>query len=151
MDEARQKLAASIAARFYPKILGRARRLLHDEDEARDIAQEVLLRVLVTPGLSAFHQHPLVWLSRVTRNLCLNRVRAQTTHSRLLADLELLPAAPDSPERAVLTREAVASVPPALRKIANYYFLEELSHAEIAARLGVSRRSVGNRLAKLRR
>jgi DNA-directed RNA polymerase specialized sigma24 family protein len=38
-------------------------------------------------------------------------------------------------------------VPDELQDIAVYYYVDELSHEEIAGIVGVSRRTVGNRLA----
>jgi RNA polymerase sigma factor (sigma-70 family) len=143
----RHELASSVAERFRSRILSKARRLLADEDAAQDVAQEVLLRVLATPEAFAFRQHPLSWLMRVTTNLCLNRLRDQARRNELLnfVDETALP----SPERDLLVREALERIPQPLHQLAIYYFVEELTHAEIAIRLRVSPRTIGNRLAEL--
>jgi RNA polymerase sigma factor (sigma-70 family) len=99
----------------------------------------------MTPQPFAFRQHPLAWLMRVTTNLCLNRLRDQTRRSELLnfVDEKAMP----SPERDLLVREALERIPQPLHQLASYYFVEELTHAEIAVRLRVSPRTIGNRLA----
>ena len=65
----------------------------------------------------------------------------------------------DTVAQKILTRMDVESVrwwwddgsaPAELREIAIYYYVDEMSHDEIAALVGVSRRTVGNRLEEFR-
>ena len=131
-------------------VLRRARAMLSDEHAARDVAQEVFLKVL--ESLSDFRREssPVTWLYRATTNRCLNLLRDGARQSRALDALAL--AAPDEAEAGLderLTLRAVlAEVPEALREIAVYYYLDQMSHEEIAQLLGVSRRTVGNRLVE---
>ena len=55
------------------QVFRRARTLLRDQDRARDATQEVFLRAAQDPR--SVGAHPLPWLFRVTRNLCLNNLR----------------------------------------------------------------------------
>jgi RNA polymerase sigma-70 factor (ECF subfamily) len=50
-------------------------------------------------------------------------------------------------EARVIVQKILAGVPEELQEIAIYYYVDEMSHEEIAALVGVSRRTVGNRLA----
>src|SRR6185436_16125586 len=56
-----------------------ARRVLRDPEDAKDVAQECLIRLWrnrerVEPGLGCRH-----WLLRSAHNLCIDRLRRQTT------------------------------------------------------------------------
>ena len=47
----------------------------------------------------------------------------------------------------ILVRRVLERVPEELQDVAIYYYVDDLSHDEIATIVGVSRRTVGNRLA----
>jgi RNA polymerase sigma factor (sigma-70 family) len=60
--------------RYGPMVLRRCRRLLRDEDEARDLMQDVFVQVL-RRRTSLKEQYPSSLLFRIATNLCLNRIR----------------------------------------------------------------------------
>jgi DNA-directed RNA polymerase specialized sigma24 family protein len=79
-------LVSAVATQFYPLVLRRARRLLRDDEAARDIAQDVLLlcvlagnarkeRGCASPDLDPLVRYPRAWLLRITSNLCFNSLR----------------------------------------------------------------------------
>jgi RNA polymerase sigma-70 factor (ECF subfamily) len=47
-------------------------------------------------------------------------------------------------------RQLLLEVPEQLREIAVYYYVDQMDQEEIAALLGVSRRTVGNRLEEFK-
>jgi RNA polymerase sigma-70 factor (ECF subfamily) len=60
--------------RYGPMVLRRCRQLLRDEDEARDLAQDVFVQVLRRrQRLSELYPSSLLF--RIATNLCLNRIR----------------------------------------------------------------------------
>jgi RNA polymerase sigma-70 factor (ECF subfamily) len=68
--------ARAIMARHLPKILNLGRRMLGDQIEAEDVAQDVFVRVWThaarwQPGQAKFE----TWLHRVALNLCYDRLR----------------------------------------------------------------------------
>ena len=68
--------ARALMARHLPKILNLGRRMLGDQTEAEDVAQDVFVRVWThaarwTPGQAKFE----TWLHRVAMNLCYDRLR----------------------------------------------------------------------------
>jgi RNA polymerase sigma factor (sigma-70 family) len=134
---------------YGPLVLRRARAMLGDEQAARDAAQEVFLRVL--KGLHEFRREasPVTWLYRTTTNLCLNLLRERSRRGETveLTDSWHRAEAMSLDERLTLSA-VLARVPEDLREIAVYYYLDQMSHEEIAVLLGVSRRTVGNRLAE---
>jgi DNA-directed RNA polymerase specialized sigma24 family protein len=63
-----------------------------------------LLRLLVSAEFVSFRRHPLVWLTQVTRNLCLNRIRDQDRRKELLSEFAVEPSAAPSREAVILLR-----------------------------------------------
>jgi RNA polymerase sigma-19 factor, ECF subfamily len=149
MSTERHRLAASLAEEFQASVVCKAQRMLRCNDKARDVAQEVFLRVLVARDLPDLLHHPKAWLARVTRNLCLNRLRDEARREEILLGLACEIPRPSSPERQTLLLQALSRARPGTREILELYFLHDLSHGDIAARLGISRRTVANRLAKV--
>jgi RNA polymerase sigma-70 factor (ECF subfamily) len=82
----------------------------------------------------------------------LNRLRDSARRSELLAQHgEQAPsgAPPAAAEHALLIGELWRQLPDDLLEIGVYYHVDGMSHDEIAAILGVSRRTIGNRLEEL--
>jgi RNA polymerase sigma factor (sigma-70 family) len=127
------------------RVFRRAQTLLRDPDWARDTTQEVFLRA--AQNFVRVRTHPLPWLFRVTNNLCLNNLRDNRRRGQLLANRRLpLECEPGSDVR-VAVNQLLARVPEDLQVIVIYYYVDDLSHDDIAGILGVSRRTIGNRLA----
>jgi RNA polymerase sigma-70 factor (ECF subfamily) len=119
--------------------------LLRDPEGARDATQEVFLRAVQDPRSVA--ACPLPWLFRVTKNLCLNSLRDHGRRGRLLAGRDAETGGDGGPDARLVVGELLARVPADLQEIALHYYVDDLSHEDIAAIVGVSRRTVGNRLA----
>jgi RNA polymerase sigma-70 factor (ECF subfamily) len=131
--------------RYGYQVFRRACNLLRDPERARDATQEVFLRAAQDPG--SVGAHPLPWLFRVTKNLCLNNLRDNRRRGQLLAGRIAENTNTGSTDARVVVNELLARVPADLQEIAVYYYLDDLSHEDIAAIVGVSRRTIGNRLA----
>jgi RNA polymerase sigma-70 factor (ECF subfamily) len=132
-----------------PAVLRRARQILHDEAEARDALQEIFLSLA---DQSSFKQGngTTAWFYIRTTNFCLNRLRDGKNRARLRD--AIAPAAPSAPARSediVLARDVLARLPPELADVAIYYYCDEMTHEEIAALLGCSRRHVGHLVERL--
>ncbi len=131
--------------RYGDRVFRQARSLLRDPDRARDTTQEVFLRAAQHPIRSS--THPLPWLVRVTKNLCLNYIRDRRRRGELLADRPRATGCEPGTDARLTWKQLLAQVPEELQLIAVSYYVDELSHDEIAALCGVSRRTIGNRLA----
>jgi len=136
---------AAIYQLYGAQVFRRARTLLRDAERARDATQEVFLRAVQHPR--SVIAHPLPWLFRVTKNLCLNNLRDLRRRGQLLAGRAAQTGGDGATHARLLVGELLARVPADLQEIAAHYYLDDLSHEDIAALVGVSRRTIGNRLA----
>jgi RNA polymerase sigma-70 factor (ECF subfamily) len=142
---------------YQDMVYATAYRLLGQEAEAQDVAQEVFLR--------AWNHWPELvgsvtaggWLKTVTRNLCLNHLERYRARWKFFSELKSADAADDDPgleatfgsdstvESDLLTQdqrqmleEALARLPTDQRVALVLYHYEDLDYAEIAIRLGIS-------------
>lgn len=133
--------------RHWRQVYLRARRLLKDTEAAKDAAQEVFLRAAGARIEQSFASDSLGWLYRTTTNLCLNGLRDARRRGELLSRwLPESTCSADADARMAVSR-ILEALPQDLRDVAIFYYVDELSHEEIAERLNVSRRTIGNRLA----
>jgi len=133
----------------------RARSILGDETEAQDAMQEVFVRVIAAMGEFRGQSQPSTWLYRITTNLCLNRIRDSRRRRERLAEAaedgqNLVPASAPGPEARTTLRGVLARVDDDLAQVAIFYYVDDMDQAEIAAVLGVSRRTIGYRLDRFR-
>jgi RNA polymerase sigma factor (sigma-70 family) len=136
-----------------PMVLRRARSLLGDAAAAQDAVHEVFASLLARPEQFHGKSAPSTFLYAVTTNLCLKRLRDHANRARLVA-LHVVPRMASSAqapgEDLAVLRDILARVPEELAQVATYYFMDEMSHDEIAEVLGCSRRHVGNLLQRFR-
>lgn len=139
-------------AKYGPMVLRRARGILGEEQAARDAMQEVFLRALRERASFRGEASPVTWLYRITTNFCLNKIRDGARRRELMDQQG--PASEASPEASPEDRQTLAAillrVPEELREIAIYYWVDEMNQDEIAEMVGVSRRTVGNRLEEFK-
>jgi RNA polymerase sigma-70 factor (ECF subfamily) len=133
----------------------RARSLLGDDLEAQDAVQEVFVRVINAAADFRRQSQPSTWLYRIVTNLCLNRVRDSRRRRDQLSRMgeessHAPPPAGPAPEARPTLQRVLAALPADLAEIATYYYVDEMDQAEIAALVGVSRRTIGNRLERFR-
>jgi RNA polymerase sigma-70 factor (ECF subfamily) len=155
-----------LVERYQGRAFGLALRVLRDEEQARDVVQDALLKAYGSldrfEGRSAFY----TWLHRIVMNLCLDRKRREKTAGRVdfdeAAEREIeaqgaLEGAPEPVElalRAELREQlarAIATLPPDARRTLELREIDELSYEEIAQCLGVPKGTVMSRLHYARR
>jgi len=142
--------AAELYQRYGALVLRRARALLCDEHAARDATHDVFVKVLSSLESFRHEASPVTWLYRATTNHCLNVLRSQSRQGKVVP---LIRAAPPREEEVSLDEKlslstVLARVSDELREIAVYYYLDQMSHEEIAQLTGLSRRTIGNRLVE---
>ena len=118
--------------------------------------QEVFVRVIAAMNEFRGQSQPSTWLYRITTNLCLNRIRDSRRRRDRLAEAAehgrdpLVPAVAPPPEARSALQTVLRQVPEDLAQVAVYYYVDDMDQAEIAALLGVSRRTIGYRLDRFR-
>jgi RNA polymerase sigma-70 factor (ECF subfamily) len=137
-------------------VLRRARHLLGSDDLAQEALQEVFASLLRSPS-TVRHEGALVgWLYQATTHFCLNQLRNKRASVRLMAQ-----AAPPSEEAADTSGDAVEALQDVRRVLSRlpeqeasavvYHHLDGMTHDEVAALLGCSRRQVGYLLERASR
>jgi RNA polymerase sigma-70 factor, ECF subfamily len=123
--------------------------LLGDEDWARDVVQEVFLRLIGRPEQGVLDSVHTAWLYRVTTNVCLNALRDSRKRSALLAQHVAERRSPPCTERRVAAGELLGRLSRELRMIAVCFHAAQMTREEIAAEIRMSPRTVDSRLAAL--
>lgn len=134
-----------------------ARRMLRDDAEAEDVAQEAFLRLWrsgATLEIGPAGIRP--WLHRVVSNLCLDRVRGQG-RVKVVEELPEVPepakqlAALESQDVQRRVEVAMQKLPDRQRLALTLFHFEGLSQIEIGNVLGVSDEAVESLLSRARR
>ncbi len=142
-------------------------RMLNNEDDANDLAQETFVRVFQSRASFDANKKFSAWLFTIAANLARNQIRWRTRHPNVSLDAESdstkqsiaekLPAATPTPkeqvlsdERAAAVRAAVNDLPEDMREAIVLCEWEEHSMAEAAAILAATPKAVESRLYRAR-
>jgi RNA polymerase sigma-70 factor (ECF subfamily) len=138
-----------------------ARRLVSDDEDARDVVQEAYLRAYRSIGRFRGDAQFTTWLYRITANCASTHLgrRRRHRHDELDEEVDVPDTQPDhDPQVAAdgtLLREqleaAIADLPARLRAVVVLRDIYDLSHAEIAEQLGISESAAKVRLHRARR
>jgi RNA polymerase sigma-70 factor (ECF subfamily) len=147
----------SLVDRHLSGVLAVARRMLRDDAEAEDVAQEALLRLWRSAdGLEVGPQGLRPWLRRVVSNLCVDRMRS----GRRLMVVEEVPdrAEPATQLTQLEARDVSQRVDAALKELPDrqrmaltLFHYEGLSQVEVGRIMGISDEAVESLLARARR
>jgi RNA polymerase sigma-70 factor, ECF subfamily len=150
----------SLVDRHLGVALAIARRMLRDDAEAEDIAQEALLRLwrgaatIDLAGLGTSGIRP--WLRRVVSNLCIDRIRAsRRTDVTDEVPEQIEPATQvlglTDAELSARVDQALQRLPERQRLALTLFHYQGLSQLEVGETLGVSDEAVESLLARARR
>ncbi len=146
----REGRMASMYRLYGSTIYARCRRILGDEQAAEDAAQEAFVRVYRHLEKVPDSEHALLWIYRVATNYCLNQIRDVRRRKSILDGR--CSEVGDAFEIAGLDmREWMVRIPEKLRCVAWLYHVDGMNQQEVADTLGISRRTVVNRLADFNR
>ncbi|MFT4624781.1 MAG: RNA polymerase sigma-70 factor (ECF subfamily) [Myxococcota bacterium] len=149
-----EHLLAAHSRRVHRAALG----ILGDEQEAREVAQEALLKAHRARARYDTSRPFYPWLYRIVKNTCFD-ARARGRHRALPGLQDERVAAPDaSPGDRIDQSRAIARMRTALetlsadhREIIAMRHFQDLSYAEIGTLLGVKQGTVMSRLFRARR
>jgi RNA polymerase sigma-70 factor (ECF subfamily) len=139
-----------------------ARRLTGNTADAEDLTQETYVRALGAAGRFQLGTNLKSWLLTILRNINRNRTRDRA-RAIVVVDGDAVDrfdgadTSSETPEARLLRNAetrvlgaAIESLPPALRQTVWLRDIEELSYAEIAARLNIPIGTVMSRLSRAR-
>jgi RNA polymerase sigma-70 factor, ECF subfamily len=142
-------------------------RMLGNEDDANDLAQETFVRVYQHRASFRPGARFTTWLYTIAGNLARNHHRWLARHPNVSLDTEsdatgesiaaVLPASGPAPDRAAVAAERAAAVraaieklPPDMREVIILCEWHDLSAAEAAAILDTTPKAIDNRLYRAR-
>lgn len=135
----------------YPKVKNFARRLLMQEQDAEDIAQDIFLKIINRPDIWQDPEQSGKYLFTMTKNYIFNIIK----HRKIERQYEKMLVAGNSvaeelgvadklyaKETALLIQYAIGQMPPQRREIFKMSRIERMSNALIAEKTGLSIRTV---------
>ncbi|XAH25129.1 sigma-70 family RNA polymerase sigma factor [Xylophilus sp. GW821-FHT01B05] len=139
-----------MVARYYQDLLRFCSHAVKDTDAARDVVQEAYARFLAAQRGGVSMLQPQAVLRQIARHLLVDRHRRAQVRQH--DDIDELaesdqPAAPRhlQPEEALASMQvvrayvaAIEALPPRCREAFLLHVFEDLPHAQIAARMGIS-------------
>lgn len=134
-----------------------ARRIVRDEHDAQDVAQEALLLAFRHRAAFRGQSKPRTWFHRIVVTTALSHLRRAARRRRHLQAAGEQPVAPEpTPEQALGRRELASQVAGEIARLGEKYRsvvalrAEELSDAEISSQLAISVSSVKVRMHRAR-
>jgi len=153
-----QSAARILTDRLLPNVVRQAWRILGDEAEAEDVAQDAMLRLWrQAADWREGEARVSTWLYRVTHNLCIDRIRRRRPTSAIEDVAEPPDPAPTVLERLASSEQsralarAILALPDRQRQALVMRHFDGLSNPEIGERLECSVEAVESLLARARR
>jgi len=152
-----EEAARVLSLRFVPRVLAQSTRMLADQAEAEDVAQEAMMKLWkIAPAWRQGEAQVSTWLYRVVANLCTDRLRKRRGMS---LDEIAEPADPQMSataqmqeiSRLVALANALAQLPERQAQAVSLRHLEGLTNPEIAQIMDISVRSVESLTARGKR
>lgn len=133
------------------------RRTWSNRDEALDLRQDAYVRVYEAAAVNR-PASPKAFLFAIARNLMVDRIRHDRVVSiEVMGDLESLNVSmdgPEPPEKAGVWQELKAlalafdALPPRCREVVWLNKVDELTYQQVAAKLGVTQKTVEKQMTK---
>ncbi|MBQ9451398.1 MAG: sigma-70 family RNA polymerase sigma factor [Bacteroidales bacterium] len=142
------------------RLLALCRRYARDAAEAEDLMQDAFVKIFRVIGRFRWARPGSLysWMARVALNLAFDSAKKRRRLTAQLLDVEELAGdISDEPGYeetlsvpAEVLQEMIAALPEGYRTVFTLYCIDELSHKEIAALLGIKEKSSSANLARAR-
>ena len=147
---------ATLVERHYDRIYRVGARVLGDEDDAADLAQDVCVGLVARLASYRGESRFTTWLYRVVVNAARDRLRrdgARRRNERAFAEIDILTRAAraEREDEAIWLRQVLGALTDDLRTTVILVIEEGLRHAEAAEVLGVSESTVSWRMHEARK
>ena len=144
-----------------PGLYAYSRKFIDDPETARDLVQDVFIKLWEEIDISTIHTSISAYLKKTIHNLCLLHLRSQQIHQRFenytafkLKEAELNFFSPDYgiytsiflKDIEDIINKCIESLPPQSRRIFEMSRIKGMSYAEIADELNISVRTVENHM-----
>ena len=150
--------AQSLTVRLLPRVLAQATRILANQSEAEDVAQDAMMRLWkIAPDWRQGEAQVSTWLYRVVANLCTDRLRKRRGSVPLDQVAEPLDHSPSvaaqmqTQARMAALSDALAQLPDRQAQAVSLRHLEGQSNPQIAQIMDISVRSVESLTARGKR
>lgn len=157
MQEQRLAYETSLFQQYGAELLRFLTLKLGCREQAADVVQDTFLRVRGVKDLAGISQ-PRAFLYKTALNLTVDVFRRQRVRAEGVTPFELIGDVPstvprqddevEAKERVRLLRNAIAELPPKCRQVFLLHKFMELSHTDIAGRLGISTNMVEKHVMK---
>ncbi|MEN7548400.1 RNA polymerase sigma factor [Rapidithrix thailandica] len=153
------KLFALLSERYEKKIVAQCRTYVKDEDTAKDLAQDVFVKLFLKISMYKGDAKFSSWLYTITNNTCLDYLRKNSKHlhteiSNELADKleEISEFDEEVPEEVSIEilQQLLEQIPPQDKMILMLKYKEHLSLKEIQETMGIGESAVKMRLKRAR-
>lgn len=119
---------------------------LKNTQDAQDICQNVLIKLLLEERTFDSPEHEKAWILRVTANACKDVLKSPWRRQTCNLEACMEVPAPEAPDGSILA--AVNALPPRYRAVIYLYYYEGYRAAEIGQILGIPTATVNTRLAR---
>jgi RNA polymerase sigma-70 factor (ECF subfamily) len=130
--------------RYSRKVYGLCFRILRDEEEAKDMVQDVFVRAYLKRKTFKGRSSLYTWLYRIAMNMCFSHIKRRKAKTVPLEQVEGMLEARTEHETGTtiqlqnLLSRAVGSLPPKQRAVFAMRFYDKMAFKEIAEAMGTS-------------
>jgi len=144
---------AALYRKYGPMVFRRCRKMLRNEDEAKDAVQDVFLNLIKTAGVNSV-PYPSSYLYTSATNVCLNRIRDKKWQVGDFYDMEDFPGNDDGYEQInakLLIQAILQDESEDTRAICYMRYFDKMTLEEIGENMGISKSTVEKRLATFKK
>ena len=160
LREGDQAAFRQLFEQYYPGLVSGLRRFVADDQQCKDIVQEVFVELWNKRAQLQIHSNLGAYLRKASVNRALNYLKQEQRY--VTEDMEHLPEIADTQAEAMMEQTelevkeqalaaAIAGLPEKCRQVFTLSRFEQLSHKQIAEALGISTKTIENQITKAMR